>query len=75
MELIPNVFLFELHRLPGALPPDRRATPQPARGRLRAAPPLDCTVLSGSTLNTTPVSTESGESQNTLVTTSKALLI
>ena len=25
--------------LPGALPPDRRATPQPAGGRLRAAPP------------------------------------
>ena len=47
--------------LPGALPPDRRATLQPAKGWLRAAPPLDCTSLSSSNLNSTPVSTESGE--------------
>ncbi len=49
--------------LPGAMPPDRRATPQPARGRLRAAPPLDCTSQSGSNLNSDPVSTKPGEGQ------------
>jgi len=26
----------------GLCPPNRRATPQPARGRLRAAPPVHC---------------------------------
>ena len=31
--------------LPGAPPPDRRATPLPAEGRLRAAPPGNYELL------------------------------
>ena len=55
---------LELPLLPGALPPDRRAALELRKAQLRAAPPLDGTALSGSTLNTTPVSTESGEGQS-----------
>lgn len=50
--------------LPGALPPDRRAALELRRAQLRAAPPIDGTVLSNSFLTITPVSTESGEGQN-----------
>ncbi len=46
--------------LPGALPPDRRAALELRYAQLRAAPPLDCTSQSRSTVNSTPVSTETG---------------
>ena len=62
---------LELPLLPGALPPDRHATPQPASGRLRVAPPSGkgepfpepqprCKMCR---TTTTPVSTGSGEGQ------------
>ena len=47
--------------LPGALPPERRATLQPARSWLRAAPPLDRLPYWSCNPNSNPVSTESGE--------------
>ena len=59
------------HHLPGALPPDRRAALQPARGWLRAAPPLEkgepfprplprCTLTSTSN-SLSPVSEKAGK--------------
>ena len=49
--------------LPGASPPDRRAALELRMAQLRAAPALDCTSQSSSTVNSTPVSTETGEGQ------------
>ncbi len=49
--------------LPGALPPERRAALELRMAQLRAAPPLDCASQSSSTVNSTPVSTETGEGQ------------
>ena len=45
--------------LPGALPPDRRATPQPAGAGFARLPQENCYCL----INLSPVSTETGESQ------------